>query len=229
MRIHSRLDFLVCLFKDTTKVATDANTFLKSCKEKIPNKHLIEEQLSTSSADSVQLVHQCLPKISESIVKVLVSESVIHLKQVNDIPRLFRRTNRETPTKPCDYVGQVLLLPNQFYTSKQNSVTDQILETWLTLIFNEITVQFHSCVSEVLTNAQKTEESLRKLKKSKDKHMSSSENKNSDDDKIRQQLVIDVHSFCEGADKVNVKRANVSMLKELVELVESARDRSEKQ
>lgn len=219
----------MCLFSDTSKIKTDANSFLENCKEQIPNRHLVEEQLTNSLSDSIQTVKNCLPLITDSIVKVIVSESIVHLRQVSDIPRLFRRTNRETPTKPCDYIINVLLLPNKFYNSKKNFVPDTVLQNWLTLVFNEITIHFYSCVNEVLTNAQKTEESLRKLKKIKDKYYNSTENKNSDDDKIRQQLVIDVHNFCDGADLVQVNRTDVKMLKDLVDLVESARDRSERQ
>ena len=203
--------------------------YLEKCKEKIPNRDLVEEQLTSSLNTSIQAIEDCLPKITESIVKVIVSESVVHLRQVSDIPRLFRRTNRETPTKPCDYIGNVLLLPTKFYNSKKNFVPDEVLQSWLTLVFNEITMQFYSCVNEVLTNAQKTEESLRKLKKIKDKYYSSADNKNNDDDKIRQQLVVDVHSFSNGADSVQVNRNDIKMLKDLVNLVESARDRSERQ
>ena len=55
-----------------------------------------------------------------------------------------------------------------------------------------------SSVKDVLTSVQKTEESLRRLKKIRDKSagVSTSENQGtSDDEKIRIQLLIDVQSY----------------------------------
>jgi hypothetical protein len=56
-------------------------------------------------------------------------------------------------------------------------------------------------VDDVLTSVQKTEESLRRLKKIRDRSATTLSNEArgvGDDDKIRQQLLLDVYSFCEG-------------------------------
>lgn len=217
------LDYLVCLFKDTKKVMVDSDSYLRKCKEQIPNNHLIENDLSASLADSMLSLEICLPKITGLIVKVIVSESVVHLRQMSQIPRDFRRTNRESPTKPCEYVGSVLSLPKEFYKSKKDFIEDDVLKQWLTLILNEITIKFYSSVNEVLKNDRKIEESIRKLKKVKDNYS----HKNSDDDKIRQQLVIDIQSFYDGMNVINVDLENIAMLKDLLNLLESLRGCSE--
>lgn len=59
-------------------------------------------------------------------------------------------------------------------------------------------IRFFVCVSDVLTSVQKTEESLRRLKKMRDRGTQSvsAEGRGlTDDDKIRMQLAIDVNSF----------------------------------
>ncbi|KAK6641803.1 hypothetical protein RUM44_013520 [Polyplax serrata] len=223
-QVKSRLDFLVCLFSDTNTFLTEARTFLERSKEKIPNKHLVEEELSISLEESLGQVRETIPKMTDSIVNIIVSESAVHLRQVSQIPRLFRRTNRKSSTEPCEYIGQVLNFPKQFFEWKSNQPFE-VLENWFTLAFNEMTNLFYAAVNEVLTNAQKTEESLRKLKKKKENYPS----KNSGDDEIRQQLVIDVHSFSDELQRFQVKKENIQMLKDLVELVETARNKSEKQ
>jgi hypothetical protein len=56
-------------------------------------------------------------------------------------------------------------------------------------------------VDDVLTSVQKTEESLRRLKKIRDRSaatLSSEARGVGDDDKIRHQLLLDVYSYCEG-------------------------------
>lgn len=63
-----------------------------------------------------------------------------------------------------------------------------------------------SLVKDVLTSVQKTEESLKRLKKIRDKSagVSSSENQGtSDDEKIRIQLYIDVLSFTQMVTRNN--------------------------
>jgi len=57
-----------------------------------------------------------------------------------------------------------------------------------------------SCVDDVLTSVQKTEESLRRLKKIRDRSAATSSNEArgvGDDEKIREQLLLDVYSYCE--------------------------------
>lgn len=63
-----------------------------------------------------------------------------------------------------------------------------------------------SSVKDVLTSVQKTEESLRRLKKIRDKSTgaSSSENQGtSDDEKIRIQLLIDVMGYIQMVNKIH--------------------------
>merc|ERR1712131_105930 len=88
----------------------------------------------------------------------------------------YRRTNRDTPSKPCPYIASVV--------SGCDMVTDQFL------------VQ----VQDVLSNVTKMEESLRKLKKVRERGGATGGEKDksgglSDDDKIRLQLYLDVSFF----------------------------------
>lgn len=58
-------------------------------------------------------------------------------------------------------------------------------------------------MDDVLTSVQKTEESLRRLKKIRDRSSTTPQsgemNKGlGDDDKIREQLLLDVQTFCQG-------------------------------
>lgn len=72
----------------------------------------------------------------------------------------------------------------------------------------------------MLTSVQKTEESLKRLRK--DRNAPSTTNTGiSDDDKIRIQLVIDVDSFVEEAQALSVE--SLQELQLLVDAVEHAR------
>lgn len=82
-----------------------------------------------------------LPQIQKNIVCQISADSIVHLKQLNDIPRLFRKTNREIPTKPCGYVTMLLKCPNEFRSAYQYAIGEESMVLWLGDIFSYITAQ----------------------------------------------------------------------------------------
>lgn len=124
------------------------------------------------------------------------------MNQVNDIPRLYRRTNKEKPKEASSYVdkciGQLVdcmrMLGND---SGMVTNTNQCLHD----ILNDLTIHYKHCTLEVLTSVQKTEDSLKKLKKHKGlgstmvANVVSQQSGMSDDDKIRLQIYYDVTTF----------------------------------
>lgn len=180
--------------------------------------------LKKSLEESKDRLLSQLSNVSSKIVSCISMESITALRQVSEVPRLFRRTNRETPVKPLSYVAAVLAPPISFHnTYNENRHCLQ----WLILIFSEITKQYYTSVCDVLTSVQKTEESLRRLKKIRDRGVShsnvsmSSNERGGDDDKIRLQLYIDVNSFVLGIEGLNIQRQQVEKLIGLLNLVET--------
>ncbi len=84
--------------------------------------------------------------------------------QVSDIPRLYRRTNRDLPSKPCNYVISMLAPITSFKRDHQTAASevDTILHTCLQGVFRRLSAQYLSNVSDVLAAVQKMEESLRR-------------------------------------------------------------------
>lgn len=68
--------------------------------------------------------------IETNLVELTVSQSSNSISTVNDLPRLFRRTNRDTPVKPLEYVDAILLpvasLKNDIYNSHQKDLWEKI-------------------------------------------------------------------------------------------------------
>ena len=90
-------------------------------------------------------------------------------------------------------------------------------------VFNKVTGQYFSNVSEVLAAVQKMEESLRRLKRVREKAGTSAENKGlSDDDKIRLQLLVDVGHYVKTMEALGVGKDSVGKVGELEQLVEEA-------
>lgn len=150
--------------------------------------------------------------IRKCIVDSMLRENASIVRQVNDIPRLFRRTNKENPTQPCPYVSS--LLSNAINFKNQYGIHSV---KWMPFILSAITSLYHEHVSEVLTSVQKTEESLRRFKKIRDP--SSNENKvNSDDDKIRMQLQIDIQAYIKMVEQIS-ESSNVGKLQDLLNVI----------
>jgi hypothetical protein len=46
--------------------------------------------------------------LESRLIEVTVSQSLANISSVTEVPRLFRRTNREVPTKHSEYVNGIL-------------------------------------------------------------------------------------------------------------------------
>ena len=184
-------------------------------------KHMFSE-----SCDSILLQRQALTAV---IVEDIASKSIPHLKSVNDIQRLYRRTNRQVPSKPCPYIVSVLLPIQEFYTKTSSICANDILQNWSVHILSLVSDEYLGAVSETLAAVQKMEESLRRLKKVREKTTGgtgdktadgTSEAKISDDDKIRLQIYVDVKYFILQVEKgLKVKSTEIKSLVELDALV----------
>lgn len=79
-----------------------------------------------------------LDTVSARLVHEVSVQSVAALRQVSEVPRLYRRTNREAPTRSLPYVDAMLDVPLNFHSSHKNH--PHIL-FWLQSVFAEVTKQ----------------------------------------------------------------------------------------
>merc|ERR1711978_565532 len=64
------------------------------------------EPLSAVS-EAISSLSSFPPLISEALVRSITANPLKQLKGVLEIPRMYRRTNREPPRKPCPYVVNI--------------------------------------------------------------------------------------------------------------------------
>lgn len=171
--------------------------------------------------------------IDDQLKEIVLSQMIIHITSVNEVPRLFRRTNRDIPTTHSDYVG-TMLLPLQTFNSiiisqydsnhKLSNVIGDIgtklchrlgiscncfypIKFCILSAFLNHFFRYANQVQEVLTSVQRMEESLKRLKKVKtggnEAKITTNNNKMSDDDKIRKQIQIDVEYLISQVSKNN--------------------------
>lgn len=182
------------------------------------------ETLSKCFESPRKSFEQCQKEIESQIGRKLMVSCIKSIKNVQDIPRLFRKTNREVPSKHLNYVDQIIQPITEFDQKHKKSFQEEIFKRLLRELFSQTTIQYYQSVNEVLTSVQKTEESIRRLKnlreKSQQSASSSDKQQMSDDDKIRLQLQIDIRHYVKCIEDYQLNREEIDSLKELVALTD---------
>ncbi|KZC14477.1 PREDICTED: conserved oligomeric Golgi complex subunit 2 [Dufourea novaeangliae] len=221
----TKLNFLICLYKDLEKLIKILPSLLDIVQSQLKqHTPTVLKLLEDSLNEATKNLETVLSKVTEQIVFELLKHCVTHLKQVSDIPRLFRRTKRDVPTKPCAYVKNALTFLINFHADYKRLIPDNV-NYWLELTLSSLTEYYLASVTDVLTSVQKTEESLRRLKKIRDKSMGSLSSESqgiSDDEKIRIQLQVDVRAYTNMITDIEIVTANVRHVEELLHAVETA-------
>lgn len=215
---------LVLLHSDAQQLATKLDTLLEKT---------VRPQLEQAGFTDIPLLKGALeecrhslegvcPALSGRLVGNVAAACCLHLKAVADIPRLYRRTNREVPSKPSNYVALVLvpLATLKSKTGQDFGVTWQ--PDWTSAALEQVTKQYTLLTQEVLVSVRKMEDSLKRLKRARDR-TPVPEGAASDDDKIRLQLCLDVHHFGAQMEELGMARSSVPSYGALLEIVEAAR------
>jgi len=190
------------------------------------------EGLDQALEEACHQLESNLVKLDDVIVDEVTRHSMPFLKQVADIPRLYRRTNRELPTKALPYVSSLLQPISEFH----GEAVGQCSKTgdWCSAMVSTIAQKYLENVEEVLEAVLKMEESLKRLKRARDVKKSSAivapssggaeaaaagSKGVSDDDKIRLQLYVDVSHFVQSLDgffEQNQRPSSVQKLEDAV-------------
>ncbi|XP_013789772.1 conserved oligomeric Golgi complex subunit 2-like [Limulus polyphemus] len=183
-------------------------------------------KLQETIKETTEQLKELPPKIGELVVNDIVFQCLQHLRMVSEIPRLYRKTNRDVPTKPSTYVQMVLRPLETFQNDNKDILTSSWLTEWTKAILDKLTTKYFKLTSDVLDTLRKMDKSLKQLKRIRDKGAGESRNNSSgvsDDDKIHLQLWLDVENFGQQIEILGVKKSTVQEFESLVELVKSTR------
>ncbi|KOB68477.1 putative brefeldin A-sensitive peripheral Golgi protein, partial [Operophtera brumata] len=179
--------------------------------------------LKKSLESSEETLQGTRNKVKECIVNELFDNFNVQLKQVSDIPRLYRKTNRSVPTKPCTYLDVVSNALREFSEDAFKKLDNAFVVELLESLFNVMTVSYYKYVEDVLTSVHKTEESLRRLKQIREMSQQSSDSVGTTDgDKIRLQLNVDVIFYGKLIESVKINIHSVQKYTELSTMVTEA-------
>ncbi|XP_060063002.1 conserved oligomeric Golgi complex subunit 2-like [Ylistrum balloti] len=211
---------ILCLLSDVEKFSQQVSgLFEETIKPKIAAAGF---ENTDNLKDSIQecsnsLVNK-LPRYRDFIVEEISCQCSVHLKQVNDVPRLYRRTNREVPVKPSTYIGSAFKPVSMFVQEHGHVLRDKQKQEIFEAIFTRLAEQYFSVTSDVLLSVKKMEDSLKRLKRVRGTDKGAGSQGLTDDDKIRQQIILDIDSYGQQVTSYGVKKENLESYKKLQQL-----------
>ncbi|KAJ8308390.1 hypothetical protein KUTeg_013264 [Tegillarca granosa] len=216
---------ILCLISDAEKISAQIFTFFDdTVKPRVSgagfqNKDLLKNNIQECS----EKIKENLPRFQAHVVEEIILQCSAHLRQVNDIPRLYRRTNREVPSKPSTYISS-LLKPLQLFVDEHESVLGQNQKIEIfQQVFTQLGEQYHSVTADVLLSVKKMEDSLKKLRKVRGTDKSSGSQGMTDDDKIRTQLVIDIENYGRQISSYGIQQDSLESYNKLLQLSSEAK------
>lgn len=185
--------------------------------------------ISAALEDSRSALSAHVPALSSRIVQDLSESCFGYLKSALEVPRLYRRTNKEVPSTASSYVDSALKPLYQLQSGHGDKVQPAVMQRWLQEALSDSTHKYFETVLDVLSSVRKMEESLKRLKQARRSPATnpvSSSGGMSDDDKIRLQLALDVEHLGEQIQKMGLQTSDIKSFPALTELVLAARDQA---
>ncbi|ORX57178.1 COG complex component [Piromyces finnis] len=176
-------------------------------KSRISNLDNMRNILNENVKSSLNNLTGFLPIIQEKICSILIKNcSDVIINMIKNIPTIYRRTNKEPPTKHSIWIPTIYQSLHTFL-DQYKSMNDTIKKEWIKKVVTDVTLCYNACVNDTLKAVRELEGSLKRLKKVKKGGFNSSNsslnlfngNKEmmSDEDKIRLQMELDVQQYGE--------------------------------
>ncbi|XP_035657064.1 conserved oligomeric Golgi complex subunit 2 isoform X2 [Oncorhynchus keta] len=177
--------------------------------------------------DSKASLTGCIPTLNSKMTQHLTERCFRFLKSASEVPRLYRRTNKEVPFRASAYMDNALRPLHQLLSDSKDMVKPSIAQDWLRVALNDCTQRYFETISDVLSSVKKMEESLKRLKQARKTTTTNTIGTTggpTDDSKIRLQLALDVEYLGEQIQKMGLQPADITMFSTLNDLVQGAQD-----
>lgn len=137
--LHSDINkLLIFLPQQQTLVLNNLDLFANQ--QIIQQVNVIKDSVAKSFGDLNETLDIHLIDIQKSLVQNLtLSCGPENVKQVNDLPRLYRKTNREIPTRCSSYVEQMLRPLKSFSEEYEQKLSKKVVKKVLENVLNKIT------------------------------------------------------------------------------------------
>ncbi|XP_064402845.1 conserved oligomeric Golgi complex subunit 2-like isoform X2 [Halichondria panicea] len=142
---------------DLEQLSTQSPNLAKMAHPHIPSS--AESMVQEGLEDARQQLDSLVPRLATLVVEEIASECSKSLESAQTIPRLFRRTGRQVPSKPSTYVAMVL----RPLEVRLSDFPSKYKKEWTKSVVELVTENYYRVTSELLLNVKRTEDSLLKL------------------------------------------------------------------
>ncbi|XP_046944601.1 conserved oligomeric Golgi complex subunit 2 isoform X2 [Lynx rufus] len=220
---------LIYVVADLDKLQEQLPELLETIKPKLEMIGFKNFSSISALEDSQTSLSACAPALSDRIIQDLSESCFGYLKSALEVPRLYRRTNKEVPTTASSYVDSALKPFRQLQSGHKDKLRQAVIRQWLEGALSESTHKYYETVSDVLNSVKKMEESLKRLKQARKTTPANPVGPGggmSDDDKIRLQLALDVEYLGEQIQKMGLATKDIKSFPALAELVAATKDQA---
>ncbi|CAH2249931.1 conserved oligomeric Golgi complex subunit 2 isoform X1 [Pelobates cultripes] len=178
--------------------------------------------------DTCNALSTPLLAVNNKITLDLSESCIVYLKGALEIPRLYRRTNKEVPTKASPYIDNAVKPLHQLQNEYKTLLSQSVREKWLKGALSECAQRYFDTVSDVLSSVKKMEESLKRLKQARRNTTASNASNGGvgDDNKIRLQLALDVEYMGNQIQNLGLQTEDIKCFPGLLELVQAAKEQA---
>lgn len=125
------------IYIDVQALVQRLPTFLELIQSRFPTSLDLLKKSLESSQETLQGTSK---KVKECIMNELFDYCNVQLKQVSEIPRLYRKTNRSVPSRPCTYIEVVTNALKEFSEEASGRLDNAFILELLEALFNVMTV-----------------------------------------------------------------------------------------
>lgn len=141
-----KLTFYAIIYKDIEVFQLKIPNIKELILEKVKECDQLKEDITKEVVDACfgrteRALKENLQLLEAQIVNEILGNCVGTLRNVQDIPRLFRKTNRDVPNKHLTYVEQIVQPIDQFHQKYSKSFNMEAMLKILGRVFNQLTVQ----------------------------------------------------------------------------------------
>ncbi|XP_062375569.1 conserved oligomeric Golgi complex subunit 2 isoform X2 [Sardina pilchardus] len=131
---------LVFIAADVDKLQEQIPQISEMIKERLEaigfkNIAIVSEALEDSKAS----LSSCLPTLSARMTQHLTERCFRFLKSASEVPRLYRRTNKEVPTRASAYMDNALRPLHQLVSDSRDLVKAALMQDWLRVTLSDCT------------------------------------------------------------------------------------------
>lgn len=138
----NRVEFMTLIYLDVNHLIQKISSIFDCIVEKTPVNQKTQLNLIEKCFDeSRSMLTERLKLIEEQWSGEIIAQTTGWTKQVGDIPRLYRKTNREAPTKPCNYIEQILKPAKSFHSKNTGKIAQDIIMKCITKSFSHLNRQ----------------------------------------------------------------------------------------